>query len=114
MTTSHLVLCRLTDTVGGVLSHMPFLRFVAPELLGYKSVMANLERLWAFIHDEITKHEANLPGVDDQPRDLIDAFLMEIRTHMKAGNADDETIFQRKPLRFLFGRSPIKAFHSQR
>lgn len=38
--------------------------------------MTILRKLWSFLADEITEHVRNLPA--DEPRDLIDAFLMEI------------------------------------
>lgn len=82
--------CRLSDTMGGIMSHLPFLRFVIPELSGYNELMSNLRRLWSFLGAEIAEHEASLP--DDQPRDLIDAFLMEIKTK----GASEDSIFDRE------------------
>lgn len=79
---------------------MPFLRFVAPELSGYSELMSNLGRLWAFLRDEIAEHEASLPS-EDQPRDLIDAFLMEIRTRAKLGEGDEGSIFDRELLLYF-------------
>lgn len=78
------------DTLGGVISQIPLLRFVIPELSGYNKLMRILNNLWHFIDEEIKIHERELS--DDQPRDLIDAFLLEIRKN----NENEDTIFDRK------------------
>ncbi|OXU31223.1 hypothetical protein TSAR_014757 [Trichomalopsis sarcophagae] len=88
---------KLTDTVGGVMSHMPFLRFVVPELSGFNELMSNLQKLWGFIGLEIDEHESSLSK--DQPRDLIDAFLMEIRA--KGVGCEEDSIFDRENLLIL-------------
>lgn len=67
---------RLMDTMGGIVSQMPFLRFVIPELSGYNDLMRILQKLWNFLDEEINIHEKRLSG--NQPQDLIDAFLLEI------------------------------------
>lgn len=78
------------DTMGGIVSQMPFLRFVIPELSGYNDLMRILQKLWSFLDDEISIHEKRLSG--SQPEDLIDAFLLEISTNNGERNA---TIFDR-------------------
>ncbi|XP_011699204.1 PREDICTED: probable cytochrome P450 305a1 [Wasmannia auropunctata] len=82
---------RLINTMGGVISQMPFLRFVIPELSGYNELMRILNKLWRFLDEEIKIHEREL---SDQPRDLIDAFLLEIRKN----NKNENTIFDRENL----------------
>ena len=74
------------------MSHMPFLRFVIPELLGFKDMMKDLNKLWNFLGQEIKDHENNLNDLQE-PRDLIDAFLMEI--NKKSGD-NENTIFDRE------------------
>lgn len=86
------ILHRLTDALGGVISQMPFLRFVIPELSGYNGLMRILENLWSFLDEEIKIHEKELPDDRIQPRDLIDAFLLEIRKI----NENEDTIFDRE------------------
>lgn len=76
------------DPLGGVMSQMPFLRFIIPELSGYNELMRILEKLWGFIDEEIKMHE--IESSDDQSRDLIDAFLSEMNK-----NGDEDTIFDR-------------------
>ncbi|XP_077259189.1 LOW QUALITY PROTEIN: methyl farnesoate epoxidase [Temnothorax americanus] len=85
---------RLMDTLGGVISQMPFLRFVIPELSGYNELMRILESLWSFLDEEIKIHEREL---SDEPRDLIDAFLLEIRRNTE----NEDTIFDRENLLIL-------------
>ncbi|KAF3425766.1 hypothetical protein E2986_10061 [Frieseomelitta varia] len=67
---------RLMDTMGGIVSQMPFLRFIVPELSGYNDLMRILQKLWSFLDEEINIHEKQL--LENQPQDLIDAFLLEI------------------------------------
>lgn len=81
--------------MGGLLSHMPFLRFIAPNWCNYNETMSLLRKQWKFIDEEITKHELDL--TDGEPRDLIEAFLLEISS--RKGN-DSSDIFDRKSLFF--------------
>ncbi|GAB1865261.1 Probable cytochrome P450 305a1 [Camponotus japonicus] len=85
---------KLMDILGGVMSQMPFLRFIIPELSGYNELMRILEKLWSFLDEEIKMHESEPPN---QPRDLIDAFLFEISNK----NDDENTIFDRENLLVL-------------
>ncbi|XP_050458694.1 methyl farnesoate epoxidase-like isoform X1 [Cataglyphis hispanica] len=87
---------RLMDNLGGVVSQIPFLRFIIPELSGYNELMKILKKLWSFIDDEIKMHESD-PPPDNQPRDLIDAFLSK----MSKKNGDEDTIFDREMLLVL-------------
>ncbi|XP_029055473.1 methyl farnesoate epoxidase-like isoform X2 [Osmia bicornis bicornis] len=83
---------RLMDTMGGIVSHMPFLRFIIPELSGYNELMRILRKLWGFLDEEITIHEKQLSG--NEPQDLIEAFLLEISSNSKI----DDSIFDRENL----------------
>jgi len=76
--------------MGGVISQMPFLRFVIPELSGYKEMKEIIENLWRFLDEEVKIHERELSN--DPPRDLIDAFLLEICKY----DENEDTIFDRK------------------
>ncbi|XP_029164018.1 methyl farnesoate epoxidase-like [Nylanderia fulva] len=85
---------RLMDPLGGVMSQMPFLRFVIPEQSGYNELMRIHKKIWGFLDEEIKMHE-NEPS--DNPRDLIDAFLLE----MSNKSGDEDTIFDRENLMIL-------------
>lgn len=37
------------DISGGLLNHMPFLRYVAPNACGYNKIIDTLKQLWSFI-----------------------------------------------------------------
>ncbi|XP_015438038.1 PREDICTED: methyl farnesoate epoxidase-like [Dufourea novaeangliae] len=87
---------RLMDPMGGVISQMPFLRFVIPELSGYNELMRILRKLWGFMDEEISEHEKRLAG--SSPQDLIDAFLLEISAN---NGGRDDTIFDRESLLVL-------------
>ncbi|XP_014218856.1 methyl farnesoate epoxidase-like [Copidosoma floridanum] len=90
---------RLNDTLGGKLSEMPWLRWLAPGLSGYRDLVAQLRLMWGFLDEEIAEHERSLPACG-QPRDLIDAFLMEIEK--RAGPAPTGAhIFDRENLLIL-------------
>ncbi|XP_014230693.1 methyl farnesoate epoxidase-like [Trichogramma pretiosum] len=90
---------RTNDTMGGIISFMPFLRFIIPELSGYNHLVSTHEKLWGFLDEEIKLHEENLPT--SQPRDLIDAFLMEIRDQTHSANREEQSIFDRENLLIL-------------
>lgn len=79
--------------MGGIVSQMPFLRFVIPELSGYNDLMRILQKLWNFLDEEINIHEKRLSG--NQPQDLIDAFLLEISSK---NTEQDDSIFDREYL----------------
>lgn len=81
------------DTMGGIVSQMPFLRFMIPELSGYNDLMRILQKLWNFLDDEINIHEKRLSG--NQPQDLIDAFLLEISSK---NTEQGDSIFDREYL----------------
>lgn len=82
---------RLMDTMGGIVSQMPFLRFIIPELSGYNDLMRILQKLWNFLDEEIDVHEKQLSR--NQPQNLIEAFLLEISS--KSSERDD-SIFNRE------------------
>jgi len=75
--------------MGGLVTLLPFLRFIAPELSGYNDIMKVLKILWTFLDEEIKMHEKHLT---DQPHDLIDAFLLKISKNDECEN----TIFDRE------------------
>ncbi|XP_074115598.1 methyl farnesoate epoxidase [Cotesia typhae] len=64
------------DTLGGLISHFPFLRFIIPEISGYTSLMKTLHKLWKFIDDEIEIH-LNKIQLHQQASNFIDAYLLE-------------------------------------
>ncbi|XP_011299259.1 probable cytochrome P450 303a1 isoform X1 [Fopius arisanus] len=67
---------RSSDTLGGILSHLPFLRFVIPNYSGYNRLMETHDKLWGFIRNEIDEHLKTMRR-DQPPKDFIEAFLLE-------------------------------------
>lgn len=41
------------DISGGILNHMPFLRYVAPDACGYNKLVDTLKQLWGFIEVDL-------------------------------------------------------------
>lgn len=65
---------RSNDPLGGIISHLPFLRFIIPELSGYNHLISTLDKLWRFIGDEIDRQESILK-INQKPDNLIQAFI---------------------------------------
>ncbi|CAL7939979.1 unnamed protein product [Xylocopa violacea] len=87
---------KLMDTMGGIVSQIPFLRYIIPELSGYNDLMRILQKLWNFLNEEINVHEKALPT--NQPQNLIEAFLLEISSE---NSKRDDSIFDRENLLVL-------------
>ncbi|XP_043512841.1 probable cytochrome P450 303a1 [Frieseomelitta varia] len=61
------------DMLGAPFGHFPLLRFIAPEISGYKSFVKIHQQLWDYLKDELDSHKATFaPG---SPRDLMDVYL---------------------------------------
>ncbi|XP_043461044.1 probable cytochrome P450 305a1 [Leptopilina heterotoma] len=61
---------------GGILSSIPWIRYIAPEASGYNLLMTLNKELKSFFTDTIEDHKKNFkPGKDN---DLIDMFLQEM------------------------------------
>lgn len=76
--------------MGGIVSQMPFLRYVIPELSGYNRLMENHQKIWGFVDEEISAHEKKISN--NQAQDLIEAFLLEISSE---NSKRDDSIFDR-------------------
>lgn len=68
----------LFDTTGGFLNHMPFLRYLVPEKIGYNSIKRLNKEIHAFIMKSIAIHHSDY---DDERAndDLIYAYITEMR-----------------------------------
>lgn len=69
---------KILDISGGVLNHMPFLRFVAPEKTGFNLINRTNQDIHAFVMKSITAHHCDF---DDEKAndDLIYAYIKEMR-----------------------------------
>lgn len=62
------------DMMGCLFSHFPLLRFIAPELSGYKQFVNIHETMHTFLGKELDKHKLNLK-TESEPTDLMDVYL---------------------------------------
>ncbi|KAL0279767.1 UNVERIFIED_CONTAM: hypothetical protein PYX00_001254 [Menopon gallinae] len=74
---------RAFDIAGGYLNQFPWLRFVAPEKVGYTLLTTMNAELKQFLTEMVEEHKSSYKP--DVTRDLIDAFLHE----MYSGNDAD-------------------------
>lgn len=72
---------RAFQITGGPLGFFPWLRFIAPDLVGYNLLKSLGDQLYALINDTIVEHKERLKnkihGDNDEPKDFIEAFLLE-------------------------------------
>ncbi|CAL7933607.1 unnamed protein product [Xylocopa violacea] len=61
------------DMIGAPFGHFPILRFIAPEMSGYKSFVETHQQLWKFLRNELDNHKNTF--ILDSPRDLMDVYL---------------------------------------
>lgn len=73
---------RVLDMSGGILLQIPLMRFIFPELSGYKALVENSTPLWDFLRNAIHDIRDNIS--DEEPRSLIEAFLKEMETTTRA------------------------------
>lgn len=66
-------LLREIDMIGAPFSHFPPLRFIAPEMSGYKSFIQTHQELWAFLKEELHNHKNTF--MSRAPQDLMDVYL---------------------------------------
>lgn len=69
---------KVFDMAGGLLSQMPWIRFVAPEWSGYSLVKSFNEKLYDLFMEMIREHHANF-DVDKAKDDLIYAYINEMK-----------------------------------
>ncbi|KAL0822559.1 hypothetical protein ABMA28_004601 [Loxostege sticticalis] len=79
---------RVADMSGGVLTSMPYLRHVIPDLIGYTKMKEVHRALHQFLKEIIEKHKKTLDL--KSPRDVIDAFLIEM--HNSNGSFYEEDL----------------------
>ncbi|XP_063239979.1 methyl farnesoate epoxidase [Bacillus rossius redtenbacheri] len=61
------------DMVGSLFSQFPLLRFLAPELSGYKQFLFIHHKLWKFLKAELDRHKKTF--TPDYSRDFMDVYL---------------------------------------
>ncbi|XP_012279451.1 probable cytochrome P450 303a1 [Orussus abietinus] len=71
-------LLKKVDMVGCLFSHFPILRYVAPEMSGYRRFVDTHQQLWAFFDAELQSHKTTIES--ETPRDLMDSYLNILRS----------------------------------
>ncbi|XP_038223594.1 farnesoate epoxidase-like [Zerene cesonia] len=79
---------QVVDMSGGILNFLPFLRHIFPNLIGYTKLVEIHDNIYKFIKDTITEHRRTLDV--NKPRDLIDAFLIEMSEDKEESFTDEE------------------------
>ncbi|KAL6267703.1 hypothetical protein P5V15_000774 [Pogonomyrmex californicus] len=69
-------LTRNSNATGGILTHLPFLRYIIPGLTGFTVLDQRLARMWQFFGSEITRHKQT--RTHGEIRDFIDVYLAEM------------------------------------
>nr|XP_033330964.1 probable cytochrome P450 303a1 [Megalopta genalis]XP_033330973.1 probable cytochrome P450 303a1 [Megalopta genalis]XP_033330978.1 probable cytochrome P450 303a1 [Megalopta genalis] len=67
------------DMIGAPFGHFPILRFIAPEMSGYKPFLETHQQLWKFLKDELDSHKNTFTS--DSPRDLMDVYLTVLKSN---------------------------------
>ncbi|XP_078041055.1 putative cytochrome P450 303a1 [Augochlora pura] len=67
------------DMIGAPFGHFPILRFIAPEMSGYKPFLETHQQLWKFLKDELENHKNTFTS--DSPRDLMDVYLTVLKSN---------------------------------
>ncbi|RZC40009.1 cytochrome P450 303a1 [Asbolus verrucosus] len=61
------------DMVGAPFSQFPVLRFIAPEISGYKLYVETHLQVWEFLNEELKRHKETVD--ENNPRDFMDVYL---------------------------------------
>ncbi|KAH0815760.1 hypothetical protein GEV33_007031 [Tenebrio molitor] len=61
------------DMVGAPFSQFPILKFIAPEVSGYKLYVETHQQLWEFLNEELKRHKATWD--ENNPRGFMDVYL---------------------------------------
>nr|XP_023019296.1 probable cytochrome P450 303a1 [Leptinotarsa decemlineata] len=78
-------LFRSLSMVGTTFSHLPILRYLAPERSGYNLYVNSHNRIWEFLSKEIAHHKQT--HNTHEPRDVIDVYLNVLES---LDNTNDE------------------------
>ncbi|KAJ9580644.1 hypothetical protein L9F63_024179 [Diploptera punctata] len=78
------------DMVGCLFSQFPVLRFLAPELSGYKQFIYIHQKLWEFLKAELDKHKQTFKP--DELRDFMDAYLKMLSSEQKKSSFSESQL----------------------
>lgn len=67
---------RIIDMTGGILNLFPWLRFIVPNLSGYKPLVDAHSPIWTFLREVVDETKAKSPI--DRPKSFITSYLDEL------------------------------------
>ncbi|XP_058793282.1 probable cytochrome P450 303a1 [Phymastichus coffea] len=85
-------LLRDVDMFGCLFGHFPFLRYIAPEMSGYRKFVEIHAQVWKFLRNELDNHKKTFKP--EAPRDLMDVYL----NVLESGNPDYDHTFTESQL----------------
>nr|CAD7588588.1 unnamed protein product [Timema genevievae] len=83
------------DMVGCMFSHFPVLRFLAPELSGYKQFLYIHQKLWEFLKVRFLKNELEIHKSTFRPndaRDFMDVYLEMLGSEQKKSSFSESQL----------------------
>lgn len=78
------------DMVGAPFSTFPVLRFIAPEMSGYKLYVETHLQVWDFLSREINRHKETYD--ENNLRDFMDVYLKMIKSPEKNENYSEKQL----------------------
>jgi hypothetical protein len=66
------------DMTGCLFNHFPWLRCFMPDFTGYTHYMQTHQKLWAFLHEELLRHQHTF--MEGNARDFMDVYLTELKS----------------------------------
>ncbi|XP_048487627.1 farnesoate epoxidase [Plutella xylostella] len=79
---------KVVDMSGGIINFFPYLRHIIPGYTGYRELKELHHSMYMFIKNVIREHESTIKY--DKPRDVIDAFLIEMAENKDRSFTDAE------------------------
>ncbi|XP_076286675.1 putative cytochrome P450 303a1 [Lasioglossum baleicum] len=79
------------DIIGAPFGHFPILRFIVPELSGYKLFVETHQQLWKFLKVELDNHKNTF--TPHSPRDLMDVYLTALKSEDHGSSFSEAQLF---------------------
>lgn len=77
---------RIIDMTGGFLNLFPWLRYILPNVSGYKPLVDAHSPIWTFLREVVHETEAK-PPPNGRPKSFIGSYLDELTT--KANKSEE-------------------------
>lgn len=83
---------RIIDMTGGILNLFPWLRYIIPNLSGYKPLVNAHVPIWTFLREVVQETKAKSPI--ERPKSFISSYLDELAIKSNEQNAADNSIHE--------------------